>query len=259
VKFYLLTIKYNFLAEMQNKGAFWIAVIGMYLNDIALVFIWWIFFMFTGNVNGWGGEEMVLMQGIFIMCFGLSMSFIDGIRSLPDLVYRGKFDWYLITPKNLYLKILTAKIEVSALGDLLMGLTLLVLGAFLANISYLQILMLVAVIPASLIIFISSMMIINLVAFYFDDPTSVHREITELFITPAFFPGNLISGAIRVFFIIIVPALLIATVPLESVLNNTWWMVVVLYLVAFIWFFISYKLLFISIKRYESGNLLSAR
>ncbi|MBI4599327.1 ABC-2 family transporter protein [Candidatus Uhrbacteria bacterium] len=252
-------IRSNMRAAMELRGAFAIQVFGMMLNNTAFVLIWIFFFQAFGNINGWSSAEVFAFQGVVAFSFGCSAAFFQGSHSLPTLVYNGSLDSYLLSPHSAYMRILTSEIKMSGVGDTLFGLVLIVVYIVMAHLSILQaVLLITLLIPAS-IIMTNVSLITSLSSFYMSDAMAFASDMFDVFISPALYPSALFPTALKFFFIFVIPALAVGGLPVEAVKDYQWHWYAAIWLLAGVWTFIAIKLLGISIRRYESGNIIGAR
>ena len=163
IKLSLLNIRKNFQNAKELKSAFITSVVGMCLNNIAFIILWYNFGKIVGNINGWEPFDIFGLYGFGSTSFGLVCSFFYGIYNLPTYISTGNFDKYLLTPKNTLLKIATSDISTSALGDLLFGLICFIIYAVVSELTLLQIIIsIILILIASIIFFSFSLMCMSI-------------------------------------------------------------------------------------------------
>ncbi|PIP71451.1 MAG: hypothetical protein COW89_11890, partial [Nitrospinae bacterium CG22_combo_CG10-13_8_21_14_all_47_10] len=129
------------------------------------------------------------------------------------------FDRFLLSPKNLLVRIATSSFDVSALGDIVFGIVCLGIYAFLIHTSIYQILLIALLVIISTVVFLAAAIAIYSTSFFFMDASSVTGSLFELFLTPSLFHGGAFQGITRFIFTFIIPSLLIGTLPVEIVRN----------------------------------------
>jgi ABC-type uncharacterized transport system permease subunit len=135
VKLALLNIKKNFQNAKELKSAFITSIVGMCINNIAFIVLWYYFGKMVGNINGWEPFDIFGLYGFSATSFGLVCSFFYGVYNIPTYISTGSFDKYLLTPKNTLLKVSTSAISTSAIGDLVFGIICFVIyGSFFAGV-----------------------------------------------------------------------------------------------------------------------------
>ena len=255
----LTIIRTNIAAGMELRAAFALQIVGMMLNNTAFVVVWVYFFQAFGTINGWSATETIGMQGFSAFMFGIAFTFAGGSSYLPNLVDNGSFDSVLLSPRNLYIRILTSKVTISALGDIAFGVVLMGMYLFLAHVSFLQACIFLSILPAAALVMINVTFITALSAFVFPDASGFARNAFDVFFTPSMYPAALFQGALRFIFTFAIPSLVIAGIPIETIRDVRWQGVVLIWIMAFVWTFLAVKLLKIGLKKYESGNLTGAR
>ena len=121
IKLALLNIRKNFKNEKELKSSFIISVVGMAINNIAFLILWYYFGKTIGELNGWKPMDIFGLYGYGTTAYGIVVSLFSGMFDIPNYISSGNFDKYLLTPKNILLKVSTSKISTSAFGDLLFG------------------------------------------------------------------------------------------------------------------------------------------
>ena len=123
IKLALLNIKKNIKNEKELKTSFIITVIGMAINNTSFLLLWYYFGKTVGEINGWSPMDIFGLYGFGTTAYGLVISLLAGITDLPIYIATGNLDKYLLTPKNILMKVSTSKIHTSAFGDLIFGLS----------------------------------------------------------------------------------------------------------------------------------------
>ncbi len=247
------------MSAVELRSAFALQVVGMMLNNISLLLVWIFFFQAFGPINHWSALETVGLQGIATLAYGLTFAFTAGMVFLPDFVNNGTFDTLILSPRNLYLRVVTSRMIVPAIGDMVYGFILILLYLIGAGGSWLAIIILLTLLPAITLIFMNVTLVVHLVAFLFPDASALAKNLFELFVTPALYPSALYQGALRIIFLWIIPALAVAGFPIEVVRDLSWRGYALIWGLAFFWTALGVVLLNLAVRRYESGNLTGAR
>lgn len=88
------------------------------------------------SVGGWGFYETLLMFGIVMTAFPMVECFFRGYDEFASLVKTGEFDRFLIRPVSIHYQIIGAKIELSKLGRVCIGILSSILAIINLNISW---------------------------------------------------------------------------------------------------------------------------
>ncbi len=256
IRFYFFQLKKNFENKRALGLSFMLQVAGMFLNNVSFFIIWMMFMNTIGTVNGWGVKETFGMLSVSMLGFGIAYTFFGSIGTLITRVPTGVFDSFLTKPKSLYLRIINHDFAVSALGDLIQGFLGVIIFVFWAD-STIETFMIVLlmVIPA-VMIQISFTMTFDCIAFWLPHGAPLSNALRDLILLPSTQPISLLRGTMRYIYMFAIPALVLAGLPIEAFTHIDWKMVALPYAIAFAWFGISYWTLHISLKRYESGNMI---
>ena len=255
LKLALLNIKKNFKNEKELKSSFITSIIGMAINNIAFLFLWYYFGKTIGEINGWKPIDIFGLYGFGATAFGIVTSIFYGIFNLPTYISSGTFDKYLLTPKNILLKVSTSALLTSAFGDLLFGLICFIIFAIYNKFTILQLFISFILIIVASIIYYAFSLICMTISFYLMDGHNVSNGIYGLFLSNSLYHGGAFTGILRKIFIYIVPSLLLGAIPVEIVKNLSFDKLIYIIILTIIWFIISIIFFNKSLKKYESNNL----
>jgi len=254
IKLAILNIKKNFQNAKELKSAFITSIIGMCLNNTAFIVLWFNFGAMIGNLNGWGPFDIFGLYGFSTTSYGIVCTFFYGIYNLPTYISSGNFDKYLLTPKNILMKVATSSISTSAIGDLLFGLICFGIFAIVSEFTFLQIMISLLLIVISTIIFFAFSLICMSISFYLMDGENISSGIYQMFLTPSLYHGGAFTGVLRIIFVFIIPSLLLGAIPVELVKNMTLLNLVMILCLTIFWFVLSILFFYKSLKKYESNN-----
>jgi ABC-2 type transport system permease protein len=257
IKFAFYAIKKNIQSNAELRTSFLMNVFGMAINNIAFVFLWIYFVKSVGVIGGWTTYDIVALNGFAALSYGVIVSIFYGMKRLPEYVLSGSFDQFMLSPKNIILRIATAAFGPSALGDVLFGAICLGVYGFIMQITFLQIIYIFAFVVFGSIVFFSMSLIINSLSFYFIDATSIIDGVFQFFFTPTLFHGGAFHGLIRFFFTFVVPSLLIAAVPVETVKNLSFSKFIMIGALSLSWLFLGIFIFKRAVRKYESSNFMS--
>lgn len=257
IKFALYAIKKNIQSSTELRTSFLMNVIGMAINNIAFVFLWVYFVKSVGVIGGWTTYDIIGLNGFTGLSYGIIVSIFMGMKKIPEYVTSGSFDRFMLSPKNLILRVATSAFSPSAIGDAIFGIICLSIYGFLIHITILQIIFVILLIIFGSMIFFSMSLIINGLSFYFIDASSFTDSVFQLFMTPTLFHGGAFHGVTRFIFTFIIPSLLIAAIPTETVKNISFHNLIYIGAGSFIWLYVAIKLFKNSVRRYESSNFMT--
>ena len=261
LRIYLKSLQLQVKSALSLKGAFIIQVAGMMINNFAIIIAWLFLFNKFGSINGWRAQELIGVEGINMLIFGIMMILSGGIMNLPRLVDRGALDGMLTKPEPILLQLSTSSLDVSCFGDAILGLILTSWYIYISpNLSIIKIgLFLLAIIIGLVLFWCFAILLPNILAFYLFNAERLSRHLGSLFLDTGIYPTGILTGALRSFMLLIIPGLYIGAVPLDILYKFDWSTAVMGILVAIGWLIVTLWLFKRAIKRYESSNLFGAR
>ena len=255
LKLAYINIKKNLKNEKELKSSFIISVIGMAINNIAFLILWYYFGQTVGELNGWKPIDIFGLYGVTSTSFGIVVAIFGGIYEIPSYISSGNFDKYLLTPKSILTKVSTSKVSTSAFGDLVFGLVCFIVYAIINKLTILQLLLFIFLIIISGIIFYAFSLICMSVSFYLMDGKNVSDGLYGMFLSNSLYHGGAFTGILRLFFIFVIPSLLLGTVPIEIINNFSGTNLLFIIGMTIFWTIISVWFFYKSLKKYESNNL----
>lgn len=257
LRFALYAIKKNIQSSAELRTSFLLNVFGMAINNLAFVVIWVFFVKSVGIIGGWKAEDIIGLQGFTALSFGVVFSVLAGIRKLPDYVASGAFDGFMLSPKNLLVRVATSYLNPSAIGDMAFGIVCLVVYSFLIHINPEQILLLGVLLVFSVVAFLAMAITIFSTSFLFMDSSAVTTSIFELFMTPSLFHGGVFQGGMRFVFTFIIPSLVVGSLPIEALKDVSSAKIILIGVLSFGWFILSLKIFSAAVRKYESSNFMT--
>lgn len=257
IHFAFYAIKKNIQGSAELRTSFLMNVIGMAINNIAFIILWVYFIKAVGIIGGWTAVDIIGLQGFVALSYGAVFSIGAGLRKLPDYVSSGAFDRFMLSPKNLLVRIATASFNASAIGDILFGTVCLAIYGFLIHISLIQIAVVIIMAFFAIVTSYAAAIMIYSTGFLFIDSGSFTSGLGELFLTPALFHGGAFQGAMRFIFTFLMPSLLIGTLPVEAVKSLSVGQMALVGVLSSAWFLISIKFFEKVLKKYESSNFMT--
>jgi ABC-type uncharacterized transport system permease subunit len=89
------------------------------------------------------------------------------------------------------------------------------------------------------------------------DAYSVTSGFFDMFMTPALFDGGAFQGIMRFIFTFLIPSLLIGALPVEITKDISVSKLVLIGVLAILWFLLSIKIFNKAIRKYESSNFMT--
>lgn len=257
---YAATMKLQFRAGAALRGAFITQVIGMVFNNLALLAAWLFLFARFGTIHGWNSAQLVGLQGINMLIYGLMLGAAGGITMLPQHVDQGSFDTFLTRPVGVITQIASCAFDVSTLGDFGLGVVLVAWYVLHAHASAMALLLFVTLMLIGCVLFWCFVGLLpSTLAFYVFDSERLIRYFAYVFLDGGIYPTGVIGGALRAVLLTGFPALFIGAVQIDVLRGLHWWLVGLGAIVTAFWCAFSLWLFRRSVRRYESANLVGAR
>lgn len=254
VKFAILNIKKNFDNAKELKSSFITSIIGMCINNIAFIVIWYYFSKVVGTLNGWTANDIFGLYAFNGIAYGLVDTFFHGVNNIPSYISTGSFDKYLVTPKNTLLKVVTSSISTSAIGDLSFGIICFIIFAFISKLTLFQILISIFIMILISIIYFAFVLICMSISFYFMDGENISGGLSGMFLSTSMYHGGAFTGVLRIIFTFVMPSLFIGVIPVEVIKDISLINICFIILITIFWFKLAVMFFNKSLKKYESNN-----
>ncbi len=257
LRFALYAIKKNIASSAELRTSFLMNVIGMTINNTAFILLWIFFVHSVGVIHGWTALDIIGLQGFAALAYGVVLSVAMGIRKLPEYVSSGVFDRFLLSPKNVLVRVATSAFSSSAVGDVVFGIACLGIYAAFLPVNFEQAILGIILVIISILVFFSCAVIAFSVSFYFIDAQNVANGIFEIFFTPALFHGGAFQGVTRFVYTFLIPSLLIGTLPVETIRDTSLLQFALIVGLSMVWFVLSVKIFNRAVRKYESANYMT--
>ena len=249
-------VKMNVFSAMEYRVSFIMQIIGMIVNDIGLIALWFIFFEKFPEIRGWTFQDTAALFAVTTVQFSIVMILANGSFRMARMIANGEIDNFLSLPKNVLWQISLCKTEVSAFGDLLFGP---VIYFFSGNLSFesFGLFILLSIITA--VIFFNFIVITQSIAFFTGNFEEAAVQLFHALLGFTLYPQTAFFGILKIITLTILPAFFIATLPVEIFRNFNIFSLGLMIGFAAITFFIAIFVFKKGLKRYESGNLINIK
>jgi ABC-2 type transport system permease protein len=249
-------VRHNLMSAMAYRGAFILQVVGMILNDVVLLFFWWILFTRIPTLRGWSMVEVMMLYALVAFAFGVANIVCGNAFFVARAVARGELDYYLALPADPLLHFLVSRMSLSAWGDLLFGL-LVFLVVDPQRWLHLPLFLLLGACAA--LIFVAFAVLVGSLAFWVGNAENLAAQAIHALLNFSLYPVEIFPWAVQLLLYTLVPAALIGSMPVELVVHFHLGRLGVLLAVT-AGLVLAARLVFaLGLRRYESGNLVVAR
>lgn len=112
-------------SELQYRANFLVMIVtGIVWQVTGFVFIWVVLSKFEA-LAGWTLGEVAFLYGLRLTAHGLWLIPFNRLIEFDWLVRLGEFDRYLVRPLNPLLQLITSRVRIGGLGDLMGGIVIL--------------------------------------------------------------------------------------------------------------------------------------
>jgi ABC-2 type transport system permease protein len=248
--------RHNLMSAMAYRGAFFLQVVGMLLNDVVLLFFWWVLFAQIPTLGGWSMTEVMMLYGLVAFAFGLANVACGNAFFVARAVVRGELDYYLALPADPLLHLLVSRMSLSAWGDLLFGLVVF-LVADPARWLHLPFFLLLGVLAA--LILVAFAVLVGSLAFWLGNADNLAAQAINALVTFSLYPVEIFPWAVQWLLYTLIPAALIGSMPVGLLADFHLGRLGALLAVTAVLVLAARLVFSLGLRRYESGNLVVAR
>jgi ABC-2 type transport system permease protein len=248
--------KTSILSAMEFRASFLTQVVGMIVNDIALVSLWLIFFKRFPAVNGWTLDDTKLVFAITTTNFAIVFILGRGAFDLARSIHQGELDHYLAYPMNVLWHVAVSKTEISAIGDLFFGIAIFVL---MGHPTFERTVMYVVFSVLSAGIMYNFIVISQTIGFFFRNFEEAAQDMFHALLGFTFYPQTVFNGALKVIMLTVLPAFFIASIPVQMIKAFSWDLALSAFGFWVLTLWIAVSFFNHGLKKYESGNLIGVK
>lgn len=198
---------------MAYAASFIIQVFGMALNNSAFIVFWYFLFQrIGGSLAGYQMSDVMFLWAMTASGFGMSVVLFGNAMVLSRMIYQGELDVYLLQPKGVLPNVLLSRTIVSGWGDLAYGLILFTATQTM-TLSGWALFILFSVLMCGVLTALR--VLYHSLTFWLGNAEDFAALGSELVVSFTLYPGSIFDGPILVALYSVVPAALIAYVPVE--------------------------------------------
>ena len=197
-------------ASLMDRTNFVLNALGMVLNNLFFLALWYMFFAGFRQVGGWGLHDVALLLGLIMLVVGISGVFFGGYRDMAATILRGEIDALLTQPKPVLSRLLARESIATAWGDLAMGIWMLFTFAAL---SWSELPLVLIGLICGTTVYVASATVYASLAFRFAGARSFARDLTDFMLLFSSYPGSIYSGATKIVAYTLIPAGFVVLAP----------------------------------------------
>lgn len=255
IRVMLLSIKYNIMRQMENKVTFLTNVIFMILSDATFIIQWLVLFSVKEDFGGYKIQDILVLWGLAAFSFGLSRLLFANAFELPELIVNGKLDSYMVQPKNILISVITSDTSISAIGDMLYG----IMVVLFCKISISQFMLFLLFGITGSIIITNVGIITGCMAFKFVKGGIITDTINNAILSFSTYPDTIFKNSVKLILYTIIPAGFVVYMPLHIIIKFDLVSTLIILGITVVTTLIAFFLFNRGLKKYSSSNLMSAR
>lgn len=247
---------FNLKCSLEYRVSFITQIIGMVINNSSFLFFWWVIYSKVSSIKGYTFSDVMVLWGLAASTFGFAYILFGNVNNISEVITSGSLDSFLLQPKDVIINACGSKTEVSAWGDLLYGIILLILSG---NISFYKAAMFLLFTITGGIIFFSSILLVNSLALYIGNIEGTKRIYSSFFLSLSTYPDSIFPKLMQIVFFSILPVGFLVYLPVKVMRSFNLYMLVAVLLFTAAYLALAYFVFYRGLQRYESGNLLDSK
>lgn len=216
LRFYQALVRTRLSKDLVYRFNFWVAFITDLVIMALQTFVFVAIYQHADAIGGWNREQILVFMATFIIVNGLTMGiFFFGVLRIPWLIRTGGLDLEITKPVNTAFLVLFKHFDLGGLLGLVPGVVLLVVTVvhYHVPVGATGVLAYVLLVVLMTALHLALMLSFRLPAFWTVRADSLTEMAGELSSFAWRVPGVALRGLERLWFMVIVPFALIATVP----------------------------------------------
>lgn len=243
---------------LQSKVDFFMGLIGFFFTQIMGIAFLYLVFDQIPDLQGWTLDQLIFIYGFAQIPRGIDHLFTDNIWMVSWwMVIEGDFDRYMLRPMNVFFQVICEKLQPDALGELLVGFTLLILsiskGVVVFSIS--KVLLFFVSVIAGAIIYTSIKLFFATIAFWVKQ-SGPFLQVAYNLADFAKYPTEIYSKAVRFLITWVIPFAFVAYLPASYFLGQRSALTTIGMecIIAVVFWAVAYSFFQYGISKYESAG-----
>ncbi|GHU66864.1 ABC transporter permease [Clostridia bacterium] len=247
----------NLASALEYRASFFIQAFGMALSNSSFIFFWWIAFrQVGGSIAGYSFEDVLFIWAVSSSGFGLTSILFANASSLTNLIVTGELDTFLLQPCSVLLNFICAKTSLSAYGDLLYGIIIMLI--FYAGNAAAWLWFLCGALTC-MTLYAAISVAAHTLSFYWGDAQVVGTLASEFAINFSIYPERIYGPVVRAVMYSLIPAAIAVHVPLRMLHGFRPGIALAALGGAMVYCAAAGVFFYRGLRRYESGNVIVNR
>lgn len=223
IKQYRILLRIGLASALQYRADFVLSAVGaIFYEAVSLAFVGVIVHAF-GSIGGWCLADVAFVYGIRSMGHALHGLVSGQLWAIDAVVRMGEFDRYLVRPINPLVQLLTRRFQVTAVGDIVFGICVLVITSVATGISWSgwSVGYLLAAIVGSALVESAVMLAIASLSFRLLAANTLSSVADSVFVTFGPYPLSVLPRAVSYLLTFVLPLAFAAFFPAAILLGRT--------------------------------------
>lgn len=243
----------NLQSAMEYRGAFISQVVFMFINNVMLLFFWWVLFSKIDSLNGWSFSHILLLYAFVSGSYAAQALLFGGSFTISTAIADGRLDFYLTTPKPILLHLVISRSSAPAWGDALFAL---LIYALAAKPSLVGMVVFVILCFGGGLVMTSFAVITHSLSFWLGHSANLAGQLYEALLSLSMYPEGIFNLSTRVVLYTLIPAGFVSYLPVKIVQGANLGMVALLMSFILAITALARLVFYRGLRRYESGNLV---
>lgn len=219
---YLRLVGARVRGQMQYRVSFLMQVLATFSTTLMELLSILIFFRTFHDLAGWSVGEVTFLYGLVSVAFGITEMVGAGFDTVALLVRSGEFDRVLTRPVPAFVQVLGTDFQLRRIGRIAQGILALALGQAALGIPWTapKMLVLVAAVLSSSLVFLGVMMMGAAVCFWTVETTELQNVFTYGGTMLTSYPIHVYNRWLQMAFLYLVPLALTSYYPALYILNK---------------------------------------
>ncbi len=210
-------------SEFQYRANAISSVIGGILYQITGFVVVWIIVDRFNEIGGWTLPEMTFLYGMRLTSHGIFYLCFSQLFELDRVLISGEFDRFLVRPLSPLVQLFTRKLRVNCFGDLIGGITLLLIASRGVAIDWSPwaVLFLMLAVVGGALVEGAVQVTLGAISFRFLNAVSLRMMVNEVFNLYGNYPQHIFPPALRYVLTYALPVAFVAFFPASVLLERT--------------------------------------
>lgn len=249
-------VRFNVKSQLEYRAAFLSQSIAMFINDLAWLAYFVMFFERFPVKPGWHAADVATLWAVTAAGFGIGHCLFGNSLALARIIANGELDVWLLYPRALLPHVVLGRMNASSFGDAVFGYVVYIV-VVRPDMPHMLLFTLLTFSVA--LLFLGFSVLTGSLSFYVGNGDSLSEGWRNALIAFSTYPTDLFDGKVKLLLFTLIPAAYVSGFPVValqqlSLLHAAYSLAGALAVVAVAALVFSHGL-----RRYESGNMVAMR